>query len=252
MVLVAQSYTYSMRPQKLPELCHSNSRGSPGLQGSTKDDASSPVFSFEDDPSGMPMKIQNRAFAGRTSGAEPKAKRILLPSTKLTPGGSSNDHNSGLEQPEDEWALAKRRVAEREETWRQQQAVERMQKYVRGRAARKRVAVMRKAREERLHAAEREAVAALERAEQDRMAAEQAEARRLQQESAAAEAARLVKQRRDEALQVRVESQRQRRKQRLELNRAATAAARDALPPDASAREVSVSLRQIPYALVHR
>jgi len=103
-----------------------------------------------------------------------------------------------------------------------------------------------------LHAAEREAAAALERAEQDRMAAEQAEARRLQQESAAAEAARLVKQRRDEALQVRVESQRQRRKQRLELNRAATAAARDALPPDASAREVSVSLRQIPYALVHR
>ena len=246
MVLVAQSHTYSVRPQKLPELCHSNSKGSPGLQGSTEGDSSSPVFSFEDDPSDMPMTIKNRVFAGRTSGAEPKAKRILLPVAKLTPGTSSSDDNCALEQPQDEWALAKRRVEEREQKWKQQQAVERVQKHVRGRAARKQVNAMRKAREECLHAAEREAAAALERAEQDRIAAEQAEARRLQQESAAAEAARVVKQRRDEALQKRVESQRQRRKQRLELNRAATAAAQDALPPDASAREVSVSLRQIP------
>jgi hypothetical protein len=255
MVLVAQSYTYSVprmcAPQKLPELCHLNGSASPGLQGSGKAEAgSSPVFSFEDDPSGMPMKIQNRALAGRTSGAAPKAKRTLMPVASITPASSSSDQQSAVEQPEDAWALAKLRVEEREDRWHQLQAVERLQKHVRAWAARKRVAIMRKERDERLRAAEREVAAALERAERDRVAAQQAEAQRLQQESAAMEAARVVKQRRDEALQARVESQRQRRKQRLELNRAATAAARDALPPDASAREVSVSLQLIPHAPV--
>ena len=173
MVLVAQRYTYSVprmcAPQKLPELCHLNGSASPGLQGSGKAEAgSSPVFSFEDDPSGMPMKIQNRALAGRTSGAAPKAKRTLMPVASITLASSSSDQQSAVEQPEDAWALAKLRVEEREDTWHQLQAVERLQKHVRAWAARKRVAIMRKERDERLRAAEREVAAALERKEIER------------------------------------------------------------------------------------
>ena len=238
-----QRYTHRvsmLRAPKLPELLPSRASGSPGSQSSAKDDATSPVFSFEDDPSGMPMKVQIRALAGRTVGSEPKAKRTLLSVADVAQVASSSD------QPEDAWSLAQRRVKDREEQWRQQQAAERLQKHARALLARKRVDMMRREREEQLRAAVREAAAALERAEQDRVAAEEAESRRLQQELAAAEAARVAKQRRDEALKLRVEGQRQRRQQRLELNRAATAAARNALPPDASAREVSVSLPSIP------
>ena len=255
MVLIPQRYTHResmLRVPKLPELFHSRASGSPGMQSSGKDgdDATSPVFSFEDDPSGMPMKLQNRALAGRNAGgstaSQPKAKRTLLSAAAdVVTVASSSEHDLVAEQPQDAWSLAQRRVKDREEQWRQQQAAERLQKHVRALLARKRVDRMRRESEDRLRTAAREAAEALERAEQDRAAAEEAEARRLQQDLAAAEAARVAKQRRDEALKLRVESQRQRRKQRLELNRAATTAARNALPPDASAREVSVSLPSV-------
>lgn len=251
MVLVAQRHVYSVpmsqsAVQKLPQIFHSNFSDSPSLCNSDKtgaDASSSPVFSFEDDPSGVPLKIGNRA-AGDAIVPGPKAKRKLLPAVDVAHSSSGGGHDTMKavdQQPQEAWVLAQQRVKEREEQWCRQQAAECLQKYIRAWAAKKVIKTMRKDRIERQRAAEQVATAVAERAERTRAAAEHAEAQRLQQELAAAEAARVTKQRRDEALQSRVEHQRQRRRQRLELNRAAAAAARRALPPSATAREVSVS-----------
>lgn len=260
MVLVAQRYTYSVprhAPHKLPQLVPSHVEDG----SSSAPSSASPVFSFEDDPSGAPHRpARDRRAVGAP---EPKAKRTLLPidgtatatatatatvTAATTVGSGIGDSTAVVDgaatrqqPPEDAWALAQKRVKDREEQWRHQQAAERIQKHARARAARAKARDVRKQKQAQQCAAQREAAAAVERAEQERAAAEAAEAARLQDVAAAAAAARVVEQRRVEALQSRVESQRQRRKQRLELNRAATNAARDALPPDASAKEVAVS-----------
>ena len=209
--------------------------------------AISPVFSYEDDPAGAPLRPRDR---------DPKARRTLLPEPAATPDAVTADAvtvdavvaalstladmgRGQTDADDDDWTQAQRRVALRQDAWHEQQAVECIQRCVRVRGARRCATEVRAQRLEQQHEEERAAAAADERAEQERLAAEGIELARLQEEAKLAEASRAVEQRRVEALQSRVENQRQRRKQRLELNRTAASAAREALPPDASAKEVA-------------
>ena len=205
------------------------------------DDAASPVFSYDDDPAGAPLKLAVTVV--------PEPKVALPPVRDASAAADSVVEEDEEDQSAGEWTAAQTRFAEYQEHWRRQLAAECIQRCVRSFRARRWGALMRAERRAQLrHAAEeweRRAAEKREREVREAELAREAEAARLEEEQRLAQLARAEEQRQAEALQTRVESQRERRRQQLEFKRAAAAAARESLHPGATAKEVSQLAAQL-------